>query len=386
MNDNRGHAAGDTLLRLASERLRARVQADALVARQGGDEFTIVLPQADAATAQAVADTVIRAMSEPFHLRGGDVQVGASIGIALCPQHAAERDELLRCADIALYAAKAYGRGRAQLFNPALDTEARALATLLSDLRQAVARGEFVAFYQPRVRASDGVVSSAETLIRWQHPQRGLLFPDAFISVAESAGLIAPIGRWILDAACQQLADWRRSGIDLPRLSVNVSPVQLSSGTLIAEVRAALERHALPPGALELEITESLLVDDNQAAFAQLATLRDMGVTIALDDFGTGYSSMAALRKLPIDVMKIDRSFVTDLETDASALPSVRAIVALAQAAQLHLVAEGVETEMQASMLRELGCHELQGYLYSRPVTPAQFVQLPGLRREPPAA
>jgi diguanylate cyclase (GGDEF)-like protein len=386
VNDNRGHAAGDTLLRQASERLRARVQANALVARQGGDEFTIVLPLADAATAQAVADTVIRAMNEPFHLPGGDVQVGASIGIALCPQHAAERDELLRCADIALYAAKAYGRGRAQLFNPALDTEARALATLLADLRQAVARGEFVAFYQPRVRASDGVVSSAETLIRWQHPQRGLLFPDAFISVAESAGLIAPIGRWVLDAACQQLADWRRSGIDLPRLSVNVSPVQLSSGTLIAQVRAALERNALPPGALELEITESLLVDDNQAAFAQLATLRDMGVTIALDDFGTGYSSMAALRKLPIDVMKIDRSFVTDLETDASALPSVRAIVALAQAAQLHLVAEGVETEAQASMLRELGCHELQGYLYSRPVAAAQFVQLPGLRREPPAA
>ena len=386
VNDSRGHAAGDALLRQASERLRARVQADALVARQGGDEFTVVLPQADAATAQAVAETAIRAMSEPFHLPGGDFQVGASVGIALCPQHARERDELLRCADIALYAAKAYGRGRAQLFNPKLGTEARALAALLADLRLALERGEFAVFYQPRVRASDGVVSSAEALIRWQHPQRGLLFPDAFVPLAESSGLIAPIGHWILGAACQQMADWWRSGIDVPRVSVNVSPVQLTSGDLVGQVRAALEHSGIAPSALELEITESLLVDDNQSTFAQLATLREMGVTIALDDFGTGYSSMAALRKLPIDVMKIDRSFVIDLETDTSALPSVRAIVALAQAAQLHLVAEGVETEAQASMLRELGCHELQGYLYSRPVASPQFLQVPGLRHRVPAA
>ncbi|MGC8807477.1 MAG: putative bifunctional diguanylate cyclase/phosphodiesterase [Thiomonas sp.] len=385
VNDSRGHATGDALLCQASDRLRERVQADALVARQGGDEFTLVLPQADAATAQAVAETVIRAMSEPFHLPGGDFQVGASVGIALCPQHGRVPDELLRCADIALYAAKAYGRGRAQLFNPTLDTEARALAALLADLRQALARGEFVAFYQPRVRASDGVVSSAEALIRWQHPQRGLLSPDAFIPLAESSGLIGPMGQWMLEAACQQMADWRRMGIIVPRVSVNVSALQLAPGQLVGQVRAALARSGIAPAALELEITESLLVDDNQSAFAQLAALRDMGVTIALDDFGTGYSSMAALRKLPIDVMKIDRSFVADLETDASALPSVRAIVALAQAAQLHLVAEGVETEAQARMLRELGCQELQGYLYSRPVAPTQFLQVPGLRHQPPA-
>ncbi|MGA8009169.1 MAG: EAL domain-containing protein [Thiomonas sp.] len=385
VNDSHGHAAGDALLRQASERLRTRVQADALVARQGGDEFTIVLPQADAATAQTVAETVIRAMSEPFHLSGGDFQVGASVGIALCPQHARQRDELLRCADIALYAAKAYGRGRAQLFNPALDSEARAVAALLADLRQALAREELIAYYQPRVRTSDGVISSAEALIRWQHPQRGLLTPDVFIPVAESSGLIAPIGHWMINAACQQMAAWRRDGVDVARVSVNVSPVQLVSGELVGQVRTALERSSIPPSTLELEITESLLVDDNQNAFAQLATLRDTGVAIALDDFGTGYSSMAALRKLPIDVMKIDRSFVIDLETDTSALPSVRAIVALAQAAQLHLVAEGVETEVQASMLRELGCHELQGYLYSRPVAPAQFLRLPGLRQGLPA-
>jgi diguanylate cyclase (GGDEF)-like protein len=386
VNDSRGHAAGDALLCQASERLRTRLQANGIVARQGGDEFTLVLPLADAATAQATADAMIRALREPFELAGGPVQVGASVGIALCPQHACERNELLRCADIALYAAKAYGRGRAQLFNPTLDAEARTLAQLLADLRQALVRGEFVAFYQPRVNTADGRITSAEALIRWHHPQRGLLFPDAFIAVAESYGLIAPIGRWILDAACQQMAQWRREGIDIARVSVNVSAVQFESGELVGQVQNALERHAVPPATLELEITESLLVDENDALFAQLTALRDMGVTLALDDFGTGYSSMAALRKLPIDVMKIDRSFVIDLETDASALPAVRAIVALAQASQLHLVAEGVETETQARMLRELGCHELQGYLYSRPVEPSKFLQLPGLRHGAPAA
>ena len=379
VNDSRGHAAGDALLRLASERLRACVQTEVLVARQGGDEFTLVLPEADAAKALTVADIVIRAMSEPFQLPGGNAQVGASVGIALCPQHARSRDELLRCADIALYAAKAEGRGRAQLFSTALDTEARALAALLADMRAALSRGEFVAYYQPRVNAADGTASSAEALIRWQHPQRGLLYPDAFIGLAETSGLIVPMGRWMLQTACQTLADWQRNGLGLKRVSVNVSPAQLAPGDLVEQVCAALALSGLAPEALEIEITESLLVDDNQHTFDQITALRAMGVTVALDDFGTGYSSMAALRKLPIDVMKIDRSFVTDLETDASALPSVRAIVALAQAAHLHLVAEGVETPAQAQMLRELGCHELQGYLYSRPVPVTEFVRLPCL-------
>ncbi|MEW6560238.1 MAG: EAL domain-containing protein [Pseudomonadota bacterium] len=381
VNDSRGHAAGDALLRLASERLRVRVQADALVARQGGDEFTLVLPEADAATARAVADIAIRAMSEPFHLPGGDFQVGASVGIALCPQHARTRDDLLRCADIALYAAKADGRGRAQCFSTSLDSEARAQAALLADLRQAVAKGEFVAHFQPRVGAGDGRASSAEALVRWQHPQRGLLYPDAFIEMAESSGLIVPIGQWMLQAACKAMADWRRAGVALQRVSVNVSPVQLVEGDLVGQVREALAANGLAPESLEIEITESLLVDDHEPTFAQLGALRAMGVAVALDDFGTGYSSMAALRKLPIDVMKIDRSFVTDLETDSSALPSVRAIVALAQAAHLHLVAEGVETPAQADMLRELGCHELQGYLYSRPVPFAEFGRLPCVRQ-----
>ena len=383
VNDSRGHAVGDALLRLASGRLQQHFQANALLARQGGDEFVLVLPRADVATALAAARDAIGALAVPFELPGGSFQVGASVGIALCPQHGHEREELMRCADIALYAAKNSGRGRTQLFTPELDAQARGRIELLADLRQAVIRREFTAFYQPRVRAADATITSAETLIRWRHPQRGLVYPHTFISAAESSGLIGPIGRMMLDAACRQIAGWQRRGIALPRISVNVSPVQLRTGELPAQVSAALERHGIAPTRLELEITENLLVDDDPKVFSQLASLRELGVTIALDDFGTGFSSMAALRKLPIDVMKIDRSFVMDLETDASALPTIRAIVALAQAAQLHLVAEGVETETQARLLRELGCHELQGYLYSRPVTVAEFEQLPGLPHIP---
>ena len=383
VNDSRGHATGDVLLRQVSERLWQQVGGDALIARQGGDEFTLVLPGVDAAAASAIAQRTISALALSFDLPGGSFQVGASVGIALYPQHGRDRDELMRCADIALYAAKAAGRGRVQPFTIDLDAHTREQAALLADLRRAVACQEFVAYYQPRVRAVDGAITSAEALIRWQHPQRGLLYPDAFIGAAEASGLIEPIGHLMLDAACRQVADWRRKGLDLPQVSVNVSPLQLRSGSLVGQVRDALAGNGLAPTRLELEITESLLVDDDANVRSQLAALRDMGVSIAIDDFGTGFSSMAALRRLPIDVMKIDRSFVMDLETEASALPTIRAIVALAQAAQLHLVAEGVETETQARMLRELGCHELQGYLYSRPVAAAAFEQLPGLPHTP---
>jgi diguanylate cyclase len=381
VNDSRGHAAGDALLCLAADRLRDCVPEAALVARQGGDEFAVLLPHATADEAGALAERIIEGLSQPFALRDGDHHLGASIGVSLCPEHGGSRAELLRCADIALYAAKAAGRGRHQVFTRKLDAAAHDRVQLQTELRLALQRGEFVAHYQPRVRPIDRVVTSAEALIRWQHPERGLLGPGAFIAMAEASGLIDGIGQWILDAACAQMAAWRAAGVDIGRVSVNVSPQQLASGELPRQVRDALDRHGLPASALELEVTESLLVGDIGKAHAQLGEIRRWGVTIALDDFGTGYSSMSTLRQLPIDVMKIDRAFIVDLGSDAGAMAITHAIVALARSLKLQLVAEGIETEAQFGALRSLGCDEMQGFLFSKPLAPAQFLLLPELGR-----
>ncbi|MGD9832802.1 MAG: putative bifunctional diguanylate cyclase/phosphodiesterase [Piscinibacter sp.] len=386
VNDTLGHEAGDELLSAASHRLRSCVPAGAVVARPGGDEFIVLLPEADAATAASVADVALAALGRPFALRGGENRLGASAGIAMCPDHGTQREELMRCADIALFAAKGAGRGQHVLFTSELDRASRERVQMQLELRQALDRDEFVVHYQPRVQPGDGRILAAEALIRWQHPQRGLLYPGAFIEVAEAAGLIDEMGRWVLDAACAQAAVWRREGLSLQRISVNVSPRQLASGELPALVADVLERHRLPGSALELEVTESLLMNDPGDARAQLAALRQRGVTVALDDFGTGYSSMALLRQLPIDVMKVDRSFVVGLGTDDGAMAVTRAIVTLARSLRLHLVAEGVETEAQAEVLRSLGCDQLQGYLFSRPVPAAGFARLAGLARGVPGS
>lgn len=381
VNDSRGHAAGDELLCEASARLLSVAPAGALVSRQGGDEFAIVLPGADATQADACARAVVTALGRPFALRDTTQVLGASVGVSLCPAHGREREELLRRADVALYAAKAAGRGRHVLFMPEFDAAANERLTLLAELRTAIEREEFVVHYQPRVQASDGSIRSAEALVRWAHPQRGLVMPGAFIGLAESAGLIDAIGRLVLEGTCRQLARWQRDGVAVARVSVNVSPQQLASGRLPALVRALLDRHGLPGHMLELEVTESLLVGATCDAAAQLAQVRAWGVTIAMDDFGTGYSSMSVLRQLPIDVMKVDRSFVTDVCDDRGALAVTSAIVALAKSMSLHLVAEGVETEAQAALLARLGCDELQGFLYSRAVPAEQFERLSGLQR-----
>ena len=378
VNDSQGHDIGDELLRQASERLRAAAPQALLVARQGGDEFVVLLPEADGVGATAVAALICERMALPFDLRGRSHFLGASVGIALAPVHGNSRAELLRHADIAMYAAKQAGRGRYAVFEHSLDAQTQARLQLMADLRRGIQQGELMAWFQPRVNPLNGQITSAEALVRWRHPQRGLVPPGEFISIAEETDLIEAIGNWMLRATCAQLAEWRRQGVALERVSVNVSPRQLASGRLLEEVQHALLMHAVPPAALELEVTESLLVGDTHQAREQLAQLRAWGVTIALDDFGTGYSSLATLRDLPIDVMKVDRAFVKDLGRDPTALAITRTVMALAQTLGKQTVAEGIETPEQAELLRELGCDELQGFLFSRPVPAQELPALPG--------
>ena len=377
VNDNHGHGVGDALLQLVGTRILGCVPEAALLARKGGDEFVVVLPGAGADAACACAERIVEALGRPALLRGIAHSCNASIGIALGPEHASTQEELLRCADVALYVAKGTGRSRHAVFSASFDHAARERASLVAALRVAVLRDELVLHYQPRLRASDGVIISAEALVRWQHPQHGLLMPVSFIELAESSGLIGSIGDWVLDRACAQIAQWEGQERGLERVSVNVSAHQLVAGDLPGKVAGALARHAIAAHRLELEVTESLLVGDISAARVQLEQIRRLGVTIAMDDFGTGHSSMALLRELPIDVLKIDRAFVTDMATDPSALAITRTIVTLAKSLSLRLVAEGIETEEQAMLLRSMGCDEFQGFLYGRPMAVQAFDPLP---------
>ena len=375
-NDSLGHAAGDAILCEMAQRLLTCVGDQGLVARQGGDEFVLVLQQVNAAAARWLAERVVTALAEPFELAGERHQFGGSVGITRYPLHGQGRDELLRQADIAMYAAKDSGRNRFALFDESLELAAQERLRVPRELRRDLELGKLVGHYQARVRPSDGCITSVEALVRWQHPERGLLMPGAFIALAEESNLIEDLGTWMINEACARMARWRRQHPTLQRVSVNVSPRQLMSGALVGHVQHALARHALPASALELEVTESLLVADASEAYAQLNELREMGVIIALDDFGTGFSSMAMLSKLPIDVMKIDRAFIKNLGQDNTAMAIIRSIAELAHSLGLHLVAEGIETEAQAALLGALGCDEFQGFLYSKPLPPAEFSRL----------
>jgi diguanylate cyclase (GGDEF)-like protein len=374
VNDSMGHAAGDELLCLVADRLRAVFPGDVLIGRQGGDEFAVIFVGSNAGAVRESATRALDVLSTKFSLRSVECALGASIGITHRTPACRIGNELLRQADLAMYAAKAQGRGRCLEFSSELNASAENRVQLIAELRDAVQRDEFVVHYQPRVEAASGRIASAEALVRWQHPAKGLVYPDTFIPVAELAGLIGRIGETVLDRACSQIAAWRAIGLGIRRVSVNISPLQLVTGDLPQIVRTCLASHDLPADALELEVTESALVGDVTSAHRQLAELRAMGITIALDDFGTGYSSLSSLRMLPIDVLKIDRSFVQDIQNDAGAMAVTRSIVALAKSLGMRLVAEGVETAGQAALLAGLGCEELQGYLYARPQPPEDFI------------
>lgn len=369
VNDARGHPMGDVLLCEVAQLLREQaLQAD-VIARVGGDEFVLLLPDGREA-ADAVASRLCQRLAQPFLVQGQVLRIGASIGLVHCPDDGRDRVELMRRADLAMYAGKAAGRGRHAWFLPAFDERAAERAWLQAELPGALQRNELCLHFQPRVLAGTGELASVEALIRWPHPTRGMVSPMRFVPMAEETGQIEQLGRWVLEAACRQLRQWRDHEVPVPRMSVNVSAQQLDDPAFAARVLAVLKRYGLNPADLELELTESLFAGDTEQVTERLSPLRDAGMKVALDDFGTGFSSLSSLHRLPVDVLKIDRSFVIDLGQRESADAVARSIVALARALGKQVVAEGVETEAQYRHLLDLGCDELQGFRFGRPMAP----------------
>jgi len=370
INDTYGHPAGDILLQKIAERLRDCCRESDLIARLGGDEFAIVVADLSKADyASRLSRRIIESLSKPVEIYNTSVQVSASIGISLSPIDGKNSDELSRKADMALYQAKADGRGRFCFFDPCMEAEARARLTLESDLKQAIKNGEFELFYQPQFRLDTMTLSGAEALIRWNHPTRGRVPPDDFIPLAEETGLIVDIGRWVMNTACQEAVNWPAE----ITVAVNISAVQFQQATLLEDITTALVASKLHPQRLEVEITETAAMEYGSDSIDQLHRLKAEGVLIAIDDFGTGYSSLQHLHIFPIDKIKIDRSFVFNIETSPNALSIVRAVTSLANSFNISTIAEGVETPAQLELIRQEGCDEVQGYLLGKPCSAADF-------------
>jgi diguanylate cyclase (GGDEF)-like protein/PAS domain S-box-containing protein len=372
VNDTHGHPAGDALLKGVADRLR-RCVGDGMVARLGGDEFAMIRVGAQSTEDLfLLAERILKALGEPMKVEGHDIRVGSSIGIAIAPAHGDDPDELLKHADTALYRAKADGRRTFRLFEPDMNIQALARRSLEADLRGALDRGEFELHYQPFVNVLSNQVTGFEALIRWNHRDKGLIPPADFIPLAEETGLINPIGDWVLRQACMDAADWP-AGL---QIAVNLSPVQLRNRALPRLVILALAAARLDPKRLELEITETALLKDDEALLASLHHLRALGVRIAMDDFGTGYSSLKYLRSFPFDKIKIDRSFVKELGIRLDSAAIVRAVAELGRSLAMTTTAEGVETEAQLAHLKHEGCTEVQGYLFSRPCPAGELASL----------
>ena len=364
VNDAHGHPVGDLLLKAVADRLRQCIRDVDLVARLGGDEFAIMQAGASQPTdATALASRLIDVIGAPYELDGKQVTVDLSIGIALAPDDGLDPEQLLKNADMALYRAKADGHGLYRFFEPDMDARMQARRKLEIDLRQAIANGEFELFYQPLVDMKTEYVTGFEALIRWHHPERGMIPPFDFIPIAEETGLIVPMGDWVLRQACAEAATWPSN----LNIAVNLSPVQFKNKILLPSVVSALAASGLSPSRLELEITESVLLQDNGATLAVLHELRGLGVRISMDDFGTGYSSLSYLRKFPFDKIKIDQSFIFDMSDHDDSLAIVRAVIAMGSGLGIATTAEGVETAEQFKQLKLEGCTEVQGYLFSPP-------------------
>ncbi|VVM44895.1 putative signaling protein [Pseudomonas fluorescens] len=374
VNDAFGHHVGDQLLKAVAERLRGHLHSQDTLARIGGDEFVLLVELQEPGDAMGVAIKQVNLVSRPYRVAEHDLQLTASIGIVLYPGNGMDQHELLRNADAAMYHAKNAGKNGYSFFDVSMNSDARQQLQLLQDLRVALQQGQFRLHYQPKFDAVRRVPIGAEALLRWEHPQHGLLYPDRFISLAEKTGLIIPIGEWVLGEACRQMRQWLEQGHEDWRIAVNLSAIQFCYAGLVDGVAQALQRNQLPANNLTLEITETTAMRDADASLLVLQRLSDMGVDISIDDFGTGYSSLMYLKRLPANELKIDRGFVRDLEHDSDDAAIVSAIVALGQALGLRIVAEGVETDSQQDFLTRLGCDSLQGYLMGRPVPAEQFM------------
>ncbi len=372
VNDSLGHPVGDALLCAVTERLQRVVPGADTVARLGGDEFAIVQSNISPNDTRDLAARIIDTMVEPFEVHGHQVVIGTSIGIAMAPADGNEPDQLLRNADMALYRAKGDGRGNYHFFQPEMDAQMQERRTLELDLRKALLAEEFELYYQPLVDAGSGEVTGFEALIRWNHPERGLVSPDAFIPVAEEIGLIVPLGDWVLKQACRDAMTWPGK----LTVAVNLSAVQFRNPALALSVVSALGQSGLAASRLELEITESVLLQDDRTVLDMLHQFRDLGVHICMDDFGTGYSSLSYLRSFPFDKIKIDRSFTRELGTKSDAVSIVRAVIELGSSLGMITTAEGVETEEQLEIVRAEGCMQVQGYLFSRPIPAPQIPAL----------
>ncbi len=386
INDSLGHDAGDQLLKEVAGRLQSAVREMDTVSRQGGDEFLIVLTDvAELDDISTVAKHVLHAMSQPFSLKGMQIVTSVSIGVALYPEDGDDFAALLKHADLAMYQAKAAGRNAFRFFDARMNADIIERLSIESGLREALRQQQqFVLHYQPIVDIHSGRLLAAEALIRWQHPQRGMVGPDKFIPVAENSGLIVEIGEWVLNEACRQMMVWRAAGLPAFVVSVNLSSVQFRRGNLEALVAGALQRYGLPADCLELELTESLLLQDSDVFFDMLYRLKALGVKLSIDDFGTGYSNLSYLQRFHVDKLKIDQSFVRKLQDSSPDLAIVTAIIQMAKSLQLLTVAEGIEDDATRSVLAQLGCDQGQGYWFARPLTADDCTVF--ARRELPSA
>jgi diguanylate cyclase (GGDEF)-like protein len=370
LNDTLGHMSGDYLLRAVAERLSLILNERDTLARLGGDDFVVLLMDIPGAEqAGEAADLLLKALHEPFMLDGKEIYLGASIGIATYPENGAEFDVLIKNAESAMYFAKDQGRNNYQYFSEEIRTATANRFTIESELRGAIRASELRLYYQPQFTLPDGRITGLEALVRWIHPQHGLTEPDKFIPVAEESGLIIPLGEWVLRQAAEDSVKIRNAGCILKRLAINLSARQLYHQDTLGMLQDLVSRGDLAADALEIEITESGIMQDPEQAVANLDSIRDMGIGIAIDDFGTGYSSLAYLKRFPINILKIDRSFIRDIILDKDDTTIVKTILAMAHSLNLRVIAEGVETREQYDLLAELGCAEGQGYLFARPMT-----------------
>jgi len=376
VNDSLGHIVGDELLKKVGKRLKASKRGMDTVARFGGDEFTIILPELNRGHDAAIfAEKILERLSTVFTIEDQELFIGASIGITVYPDDADDEITLLRNADMAMYKAKEEGRNNYRFFSPEMSARATRRMQMEVDLRRAIVEDELFLVYQPIIGVSSGEVTGMESLVRWEHPQQGLVMPDEFITLAEETGLIGPIGEWVLENACKQASEWIAEGLPPLKLSVNVSSRQLKYGLSGETIARQLEKSSLPPASLTIEITESLFMGDSPEAMDLLSTIQELGISLSIDDFGTGFSALSYLKKIPADFVKIDRSFIINLAEDPRDQAMVKAIVSLAHAMGFQVVVEGVETLEQLEFVKPLECGFIQGFYYSRPLPAAEFRQ-----------